>query len=110
MLIENNCNASVLLSLLGGKSCDLGILTGFHLFDRSVKIEPSLFDKEALDKLVKAGKSLGFLDFYEASDNNADPTYAESVQNKRVQKIRGRKGWVLTFDKGTCFDNESIWS
>jgi len=106
MFVENSCNQKALLPLLGGKNCSLGILKGFHLFDRSVRIDPSNFSKTDLDELVQNGQSLGFLEFDQAEDNNADPTYSETVQNKRVMKIRGRKGWSLTFEKGVCFDNE----
>lgn len=106
MFVENSCTQKELLPLLGGKFCGSKILTGFNFISRGTKIDPETFGKTELDELVQNGQFLGYLSFDQGEDNNADPSYSETTQNKRVQKIRGRKGWVTTFEKSVCFDNQ----
>lgn len=106
MFVENSCTQKELLPLLGGKFCGSKILTGFNFISRGTKIDPDTFGKTELDELVQNGQFLGYLSFDQGEDNNAEPSYSETTQNKRVQKIRGRKGWITTFEKSVCFDNQ----
>ena len=106
MLKINSCDQSEFLPALGGVKCANKMMVGFNLIRRDVRIDLSTFDKDALDKLIEAGKWIGYLEPFQKENANQDAQYATSVQGQRSQKVKAIKGWTFTFDEGNCFNNE----
>ena len=105
-LTLKKCGYSAAVAHLGGLQCDEKQVLGYILLDKSVLIDPSTFDKDAMDLLIQAGKWIGTLTFESAEDSNSDPSMTETTSLDRIKNNQGRKGWNFTHFKNACFQNE----
>lgn len=100
------CAITQLIARLGGAFCAEKELVGFWLKRKGFNIDPSTFDKDALDLLISQDKIIGTIGYFSVEDNDQDADFATSVTKERRRTIQGTKGFRFTFDKGSCFQNQ----
>lgn len=101
-----SCLLSEFIPRIGGSYCPSKPLVSFMLKRKGFNIEPSTFDKEALDLLIAQDKLIGPFEFFSVEDNDQEADFATSVNKTRTQTIPGTKGFRFMFNKGNCFQNE----
>ena len=106
MLKQSFCGSAEMIARLGGAFCGEKLVTGFALLDRRVEIDPTTFNKTALDKIIQEDKFIGKISFFNVEDNDQEADYNTSVRKERSRSIPGTKGYRFTFDKGSSFQNE----
>jgi hypothetical protein len=106
MLNLKKCAVALAVAYLGGIMCDEKQVLGIMLVDRSVRIDPANFVKSTLDGLIASNKIIGTLKDFNAEDADVDPAYTDLQNGDRNKNTIGRKGWNITFFKGSCFQNQ----
>lgn len=106
MLKLKSCNKTDSTGRFGGTFCKLSQLMSFLLVDRSVRIDPSNFNKAKLDELIAQDKIIGAVKWDNAEDANVDPGFTDLSTGERIQNTRGLKRWNFMFYKGNCFQNQ----
>jgi len=106
MLKIQTCADSKLIARLGGLFCDEKQVIGFGLLKKGTLIDPSTFDKEALDGIISNDNFIGMVSFDSVENNDQEADYSTSSTKVRIKTVEGVKGFRFVMSKGSCYQNE----